>query len=105
VQIVLGPAFSATETWIAEPVLDFARANVITEGGSTIDTYVYRLPSGALYRDNSKVDPANVSLLRSLYQATNADGNHDPEQAAFQAWLSIVVAELVNAIAPERGKR
>lgn len=57
-----------------------------------------RLSSKGVFRDNAKVDPADILNWRSLYETSNADGDVDPELVAHQTWLSVVITRIVNAV-------
>ena len=97
VLLAIPPALNGSARWIAENVFDFARVK-LKGRAAFLDTYAYRLASKAVFRDNAKVEPADILDWRSLYETSNARGNVDPELDAHQTWLSIVITRMVNAV-------
>lgn len=98
VLLAIPPKLNGSSRWIAENVLDFGRVKLRFADGACLDTYAYRLASKAVFRDNAKVDPADILSWRSLYETSNADGDVDPELVAHQTWLSVVITQMVNAV-------
>lgn len=98
VLLAIPPKLNGSPLWIAENVFDFGRVELRLADDTRLDTYAYRLASTAIFRDNAKVDPADILSWRSLYETSNADGNVDPELVAHQTWLSIVITRMVNAV-------
>jgi hypothetical protein len=97
-QLAIPPQLNGSPRWIAEAVVDFARAKIRTANDPCVDTYAYRLASKAFYRDNVKVDSADILDWRSLYGVTHTDGVNDTELAAQQTWLSTVITRMVNVV-------
>lgn len=98
VLLAIPPKLNGSPRWIAENVFDFGRVELRLADDACSDTYAYRLASKAVFRDNAKVDPADILGWRSLYKTSNADGDVDPELVAHQTWLSIVITRMVNAV-------
>ncbi|MFP3848005.1 hypothetical protein [Pseudomonas sp. W5-01] len=98
VLLAVPPEFNDSERWIAENVFDFGRVELSIADGPCLDTYAYRLASKAVFRDNARVDPADILGWRSLYKTPNADGDVDPELVAHQGWLSIIITQMLNAV-------
>ncbi|MNR05408.1 hypothetical protein D3C85_1214390 [compost metagenome] len=98
VQLAIPPELNGTSRWIAEAVTDFARVKLQSVGAPGVDTYAYRLASNTVFRDSAKIEPSDILEWRSLYEMSNADGVDDAEVIAHQAWLSIVITRLVNAV-------
>lgn len=98
VLLAIPPALNGSAQWVAENVFDFARVKLKGRGEACLDTYAYRLASKAVFRDNAKVDPADILDWRSLYETSNAGGHVDAELVAHQTWLSIVITRMVNAV-------
>jgi len=97
VLLAVPPEFNASQRWTAECVSDFGRAELRIADDDCLDTYAYRLASKAVFRDNARVDPADILGWKSLYETPNANGD-DPELVAHQTWLSIVITRMVNAV-------
>ncbi|MNV36015.1 hypothetical protein D3C71_1274780 [compost metagenome] len=98
VLLAIPPILNGSPRWIAENVLNVGRVELRLADDTCLDTYAYRLASKAVFRDNAKVDPADILGWRSLYETSNADGDDDPELVAHQTWLSIVITRMVNAV-------
>ena len=98
VLFAIPPALNGSARWTAENVVDFARVKLKGRGEAFMDTYAYRLASKAVFRDNAKVEPADILDWRSLYETSNARGEVDAELVAHQTWLSIVITRMVNAV-------
>ena len=98
VLFAIPPALNGSARWTAENVVDFARVKLKGRGEAFMDTYAYRLASKAVFRDNAKVEPADILDWRSLYETSNARGEVDAELAAHQTWLSVVITRMVNAV-------
>lgn len=95
VQIALPPQFGKKGVWAVEPVLDFMRISAETADGRC-DTYAYHVASGRFYADNQEISPSSIKSRRSIYQASNAYSNVDPELQAFQAWIAQLLGKLIN---------
>ncbi|SOP99518.1 hypothetical protein CFBP2118_02536 [Pseudomonas syringae pv. syringae] len=98
VLLAVPPEFNDSQRWTVESVFDFGRVELRTEDDACLDTYAYRLASKAVFRDNARVDPADILGWRSLYETPNANGDVDPELVAHQTWLAIVISRMVNAV-------
>lgn len=98
VLLAIPPKLNGTPRWIAENVFDFGRVEVRFGDDACLDTYAYRLASNAVYRDNAKVEAADILSWRSLYGTSNAEGEVDPELVAHQTWLSVVITRILNAV-------
>ncbi|CAI8851286.1 DUF5063 domain-containing protein [Pseudomonas sp. IT-194MI4] len=98
VLLAIPPKLNGSPRWIAENVFDFGRVELRLADDACLDTYAYRLASKAVFRDNAKIDLADILSWRSLYETSNADGDFDPELVAHQTWLSLVITRMVNAV-------
>lgn len=98
VLLAIPPKLNGSPRWIAENVFNFGRVQLRCDDDACVDTYAYRLSSNGVFRDNAKVDPADILSWRSLYETSNADGDVDPELVAHQTWLSVVITRIVNAV-------
>jgi len=98
VQLAISPQLNSSKRWSVEAVSDFARARVRSHGDEVLDIYAYRLASDALFTDNASVELADVLEWRTLYGASNGEGVCDSQLMAHQAWLSIVITTMVNAV-------
>ncbi|WP_244192384.1 hypothetical protein [Pseudomonas rhodesiae] len=98
VLLAVPPEFNGSQRWVAESVFDFGRVELKIADDACLDTYAYRLASKAVFRDNARVDPTDILSWRSLYEASNANGEVDPELLAHQTWLSLVITRMVNAV-------
>ncbi|WP_234451996.1 MULTISPECIES: hypothetical protein [unclassified Pseudomonas] len=98
VQLAIPPQLNGSKRWTVEAVLDFARARSRSHGDEALDIYAYRLASDALFTDNALVELTDVLEWRTLYGASNGEGACDSQLMAHQAWLSIVITTMVNAV-------
>lgn len=98
VLLAIPPKLNGSPRWVGENVFEFGRIELRFADDDYLDTYAYRLASEAVFRDNAKVNPADILNWRSLYETSNADGDVDPELVAHQTWLSVVITRLVNAV-------
>lgn len=98
VLLAVPPEFNGSQRWVAESVFDFGRVELRIADGACLDTYAYRLASNVVFRDNARVNPADILSWRSLYETSNANGEVDPELSAHQTWLSLVITRMVNAV-------
>ncbi|WP_256594804.1 hypothetical protein [Pseudomonas sp. OV226] len=96
--LAVPPQLNGSPQWVAETVVDFAQVKLRTPVEPCVDTFAYRLASNEVFRDNEKIDPADVLCWRSLYEVCTPDGPEAVELLAHQTWLSVVVARLVNAV-------
>lgn len=98
VLLAVPPEFNGSQQWVADSVFDFGRVELRIADDACLDTYAYRLASEAVFRDNARVDPADILSWRSLYETSNANREVDPELLAHQTWLSLVITRMVNAV-------
>lgn len=96
--LAVPPRLNGSPQWVAETVVDFAQVKLRTPDDPCLDTFVYRLASKDVFRDNEKVDPADVLEWRSLYEVFTPDGPEGAQLLAHQTWLSVVIGRLVNAV-------
>lgn len=93
VQIVLPPRLSSGR-WKVEPVLDFTRL-IVEKSNKESECYAYRVASGRFFADNKEISIKSIKSSRSLYQASNADDQDDPELSAYQNWVAELLAKLL----------
>lgn len=93
VQLVLPPRLSSRR-WKVEPVLDFTKL-VVEKSNKKTECYAYRLASGRYFADNEEISIKNIRSSKSLYQASNADNQDDPELGAYQSWMAELLAKLL----------
>jgi hypothetical protein len=96
--LAVPPQLNGSRQWVAETVVDFAQVKLRTPVDPCVDTFAYRLASREVFRDNEKIDSADVLDWRSLYEVRTPDGPEAAELLSHQTWLSVVVARLVNAV-------
>jgi len=95
VQLALPPQMSKEAKWMVQPVLDFTRITFDVNMHLT-DTYAYRVASGQYFTDDKEISAKAIRSVRSIYQASNAELQADPELSAFQFWIAKILRNLIN---------
>lgn len=94
VQLALPPQMTKEAKWMVQPVLDFTRVTLDVNMHLT-DTYAYRVASGKYFSDNKEISAQAIKSVRSIYQASNAESQADPELSAFQFWIAKILRQLI----------
>lgn len=95
VQLALPPQMTKEAKWMVHPVLDFTRVTLDVNTHLT-DTYAYRIASGQYFSDNKEISAQAIKSVRSIYQASNAECQADPELSAFQFWIARILRQLID---------